>query len=326
MNDDHRLVVRDFGGPGAIEVEPLGAEPVAPGRVRVRHRAVGVNFIDIYHRMGLYPQPLPAALGVEAAGVVEALGEGVTGLSIGQRVAYVVQQPGSYATRNDIDADRLLALPDMIDDVTAAAGLLKGLTTETLIHSCARIATGQSALVHAAAGGVGRLLVQWLAAEGVRVIAHAGSAEKAAIARDLGADLALHDDYATLASTIRDATGGRGVDVVFDGVGAASWTASLDSVARRGLMISYGNASGPVPPIAPLELSARGSLYLTRPRLYDFVAERSELEASANALFAMIVSGKIDVEIGLKLPLAGAADAHRALEGRRTTGSIVLIP
>lgn len=326
MSDDYRLVARDFGGPEAIEVEPLAYAPVAPGQVRVRHRAIGVNFIDTYHRSGLYPQPLPAPLGVEAAGVVEALGDGATGFAIGQRVAYAISQPGSYASRHDVAAGRLVALPDSVDDETAAAALLKGLTAETLIHGCARIKAGQTALVHAAAGGMGRLLVQWLAAEGVRVIAHAGSAEKAAIAKSLGADLALHDDYATLAPAVRAATDGRGVDVVFDGVGAASWTASLDSLKPRGLMISFGNASGAVPPVAPLDLATRGSLYMTRPRMFDFIAERSELETSAEALFAMIGSGKLKIEIGLRLPLRDVAEAHRALEGRRTTGSVVLIP
>lgn len=322
---DYRLVARQFGGPEVIAAEPLDAIAVAPGMARVRHKAIGVNFIDTYHRSGLYPQPLPAPLGVEAAGVVEAIGDGVAGLTIGERVGYVLAQPGSYASWTDVAADRLIRLPDDIDDETAAAVMLKGLTVRALI-SCARIEAGQSALVLAAAGGVGRMLVQWLTAIGMKVIAHAGSAEKASIAKGLGAAMALHGPFETLAEEVRAANGGSGVDVVFDGVGAASWTASLDALRPRGLMVSFGNASGPVPPFTPLDLTRRGSLFLTRPRLYDYIATRAELDAAAGALFGMIGSGQLTVEIGLRAPLSEAAEAHRALEGRRTTGSVVLIP
>ncbi len=323
---DYRLVARQFGRPEVIAAEPLATGPVAPGMARVRHHAVGVNFIDTYHRSGLYPEPLPAALGVEGAGVVEAVGDGVNDLSRGDRVGYVLAQPGSYASRADVPAARLIRLPDSIDDETAAAVLLKGLTVQMLVMGCARIEAGQSALVLAAAGGVGRMLVQWLAAIGVTVIAHAGSAGKAAIARDLGAAHALHGPFDTLAAEVRAATGGRGVNVVFDGVGASSWTASLDSLRPRGLMISFGNASGPVPPLSPLELTRRGSLFLTRPRLFDYIETRAELDAAAGALFAMLASGRLSVEIGLRAPLTDAANVHRALEGRQTMGSIILIP
>jgi len=309
-----------------ITVEELVDGPVAPGHARVRHTAVGVNFIDTYHRTGLYPMPLPTGLGVEAAGEIVALGAGVSRLRVGQRVGYAVGPPGSYASWRDIASERLLALPDRVSDRVAAAAILKGLTAHALIFGCGRMRAGQSALVHAAAGGVGRLLVPWLTAIGVTVIAHAGSAEKAAIARKLGAAHALDCGQDRLAETVRDATGGRGVDVVFDGVGASSFVASLDSLAPRGLMISYGNASGPVPPFSPLELTKRGSLFLTRPRVFDYVSEPAELETAASALFDMIVAGRLAVEIGLELPLRDAAEAHRALEGRRTTGSIVLIP
>ncbi|KQX21526.1 MULTISPECIES: quinone oxidoreductase family protein [unclassified Sphingomonas] len=329
MNDpaaDRRLVAGAFGGPEVIMAETLADRPVAAGLVRVRHRAIGVNFIDTYHRSGLYPQPLPAPLGVEAAGVVEAIGAGVEGTEIGRRVAYVTASPGAYANRIDIDPALLVALPDSIDDETAAAVMLKGMTVQTLVKGCARMEAGQCALVHSAAGGVGRLMVQWLAAIGVRVIAHAGTAEKAATARRLGAEAAFHGPYDGLAAAVRAANGGKGVDVVFDGVGAASWTASLDSLRPRGLMVSFGNASGPVPPMSPLELAGRGSLFLTRPRAFDYVATRAELDAVAADLFAMIASGRLSVEVGLRLPLAEAAEAHRALEGRRTTGSIILIP
>jgi len=323
---DYRLVARRFGGPEVIEAEPLGDGPVPPGQVRVRHRAIGVNFIDTYHRSGLYPQNLPASLGVEAAGVVESVGAGVEGFAPGARVAYSNAVPGAYATRIDIDPAQLVALPDDIDDETAAAVLLKGLTVQTLVTACARMEAGQTALVHSAAGGVGRLMVQWLTAIGVRVIAHAGTDDKAAIARGLGAETALHGPFATLAEEVRRANGGKGVDTVFDGVGAASWEASLDCLRPRGLMISFGNASGPVPPASPLELARRGSLFLTRPRVYDYLTTRSDLDAAATELFGLVRSGRLLVEIGLRLPLEKAAEAHRALEGRRTTGSIVLFP
>lgn len=323
---DYRLIARSFGGPEVIAAEPISPGPLGPGQARVRHSAIGVNFIDTYHRTGLYPQPLPAGLGVEAAGTIEALGEGVTGLSVGQRVGYAVTMTGAYASWRDISAERLVPLPDAVSDEIAAAVLLKGMTAHALMFGCARIEPGQSALVHAAAGGVGRLLVQWLAAIGVDVIAHSGSPEKAAIATSLGARVSLDCPQEELAKAVREATGGRGVDVSFDGVGAASFTASLDALARRGHLVSYGNASGPVPPFSPLELASRGSLSLTRPRMFDYVATRPELETTAADLFAVIAAGKLDVEIGLRLPLRDAAEAHRALEGRRTTGSIILIP
>lgn len=322
----YRLVAQAFGGPEVIAALPIDDGPVPPGCARVRHRAIGVNFIDIYHRTGLYPQPLPAALGVEAAGLIEAVGDGVTALQTGARVGYALSTPGSYASWQDVPADRLIALPDEIGDDMAAASILKGLTAQALIARCAAMKAGQTALVLAAAGGVGRLLVQWLDAIGVKVIAHAGSAEKAALAKQLGAEQSLHCGFDALAGAVREETQGSGVDAVFDGVGAASWEASLDSLKPRGMMVSFGNASGPVPPTSPLELARRGSLFLTRPRLFDYVADKAELDAAAAALFAMIAAGKLDIEIGLRLPLRDAAEAQRALEARRTTGSIILIP
>jgi len=322
----YRLVAQAFGGPEVIAALPIDDGPVPPGHARVRHRAIGVNFIDIYHRTGLYPQPLPAALGVEAVGVIEAVGDGVTALPVGARVGYALSMPGSYATWQDVPAGRLIALPDGIGDEVAAAAILKGLTAHALIAGCAKMKAGQTALVLAAAGGVGRLLVQWLNAIGVKVIAHAGTAEKAALARQLGAEQGLHGGFDVLAAKVRETLDGRGVDAVFDGVGAASWEASLDSLKPRGMMVSFGNASGPVPPASPLELARRGSLFLTRPRLFDYVADKAELDAAAGALFAMIAARKLDIEIGLRLPLRDAAEAQRALEARRTTASIILIP
>jgi NADPH2:quinone reductase len=322
MPTDFQLVAKAFGGPEMIVSRPC--EPVAPGpnEVRVRHRAIGVNFIDIYHRTGLYPQPLPAPLGGEAAGVVEAIGESVTGFTAGQRVAYV-SGPGSYATVRTIAADLLIPLPPAIDDELAAASMLKGMTAEFLIHRCAAIKPGQIALVHAAAGGVGIILVQWMAALGVRVIAHAGSSQKAAMAREAGAEIAFDCPYNELPARIREHCG-SGVDVSFDGVGAASWQASLASLRRRGLMISFGNASGAPAPFSPGDLSKAGSLFLTRPTLFDYIARPEERRESADRLFAAMESGSVKIEIGQRFALADAASAHIALESRQTTGSTIL--
>ena len=321
----YRLVIRETGGPEIIAREELGDLQPGPGEVLVRHEAIGLNYIDTYHRSGLYPLSLPSGLGSEAAGIVEAAGEG-TGFAAGERVAYALSPPGAYATHRLIAADRLVRLPEDVDAETAAAVMLKGCTAEMLVERCARVEAGEWVLVHAAAGGVGSLLVPWLKAIGAKVIGHAGSAEKAAIAGELGADHALSCPLDQLAERVRELAGGAGVRVVLDGVGAASWTASLASLKRRGLMVSYGNASGPVPPFSALELSRRGSLCLTRPTLHDYVATRAELEASAARLFEMLRKGAVQVRIGARFPLAEAAEAHRALEARRTTGSTLLIP
>jgi NADPH2:quinone reductase len=321
----YRLIIRRTGGPEVIEREPLGALEPGPGEVLIRHQAIGLNYIDTYHRSGLYPLALPSGLGGEGAGVIEAAGEGA-GFSEGERVTYALAPPGAYATHRLIAADRLVRLPDGVDAETAAAVMLKGCTTEMLVERCARVRAGERVLVHAAAGGVGSILVPWLKAIGAQVIAHAGSAAKAAIAQELGADHALSCPFDQLAEKVREITNGAGVRAVFDGVGAASWAASLASLGRRGLMVSYGNASGPVPPFSPLELARGGSLFLTRPTLFDYAATPQEVQASAARLFEMIESGAIPVRIGARFPLADAADAHRALEARATTGSTLLIP
>jgi NADPH:quinone reductase len=318
--------IQKNGGPEVLEYRDYDLPPPGPNEVQVRHTAIGVNFIDIYHRRGLYPQDLPAGLGVEAVGEVEAIGEGVGNLRVGQRVGYVAQIPGSYATSRTVAAEQLIPLPDGIDDDLAAAALLKGLTAEALILRCAKVEAGQYALVHAAAGGVGIILVQWLTALGVKVIAHAGSARKAAIARDAGAELSLDCPYDALAARVRDHTQGIGVDVSFDGVGAASWASSLESLRKRGLMISFGNASGPVPPIAPLDLTKAGSLFLTRPTLYDYLLTPDDREIAAGHLFDALQSGRICVDIGQRFTLEEAASAHDALESRQTTGSTILVP
>lgn len=326
MSADYRLVVRRTGGPEAIERETIEPAAPGPGEVRLRHQAIGLNFIDSYHRSGLYPVPLPSGLGLEGAGIVEAVGEGVRDVRPGDRVAYAGGPLGGYATVRNIPAALLVPLPEAIDAETAAAALLKGMTADMLIGPCGKIQPGQTLLVHAASGGVGSLLVQWLKAVDAKVIAHAGSDAKATRAKVLGADEALSCSFDELAPQVRALTDGRGVDVVIDGVGAASWAASLASTARRGLIISYGNASGPVAPLTPLELGHAGSLFLTRPTLFDYIAEPEALRSSAARLFAVIESGTVRVEIGQRFPLTEATEAHRALEARATTGSTLLLP
>ena len=318
--------IRAHGGPEVIEVEPAPLATPGPRELLVRHEAVGLNFIDTYYRTGLYSADLPHGLGSEAAGVVEAVGAEVRGFAAGDRVGYFTGPVGAYATHRLVDEDRLVQLPDGISSADAAAAMLKGCTAEYLIERCARVQPGDIVLVHAAAGGVGSILVQWLKAIGAIVIAHAGNAEKADIARGLGADHALDCPLDCVAGEVRAITGGAGVRAVFDGVGAASWEASLESLGRRGLMVSYGNASGPVPAFAPLQLARHGSLFVTRPTLGDYASTPDEMRASAARLFAMMRSGAVAVRVGTTFPLHEAADAHVALEARATTGSTLLLP
>jgi NADPH2:quinone reductase len=317
---------RQTGGPEVLEAELLAIEKPGPGEVLVRHEAIGLNFIDVYVRTGLYPAELPAGLGNEAAGVVEAVGADVGEFAPGDRVGYFTASPGAYATHRIVPARLLVKLPDAISFEQAAAAMLKGCTAEFLVERCARVQPGQAVLVHAAAGGVGSIAVQWLKSIGATVIAHSGNAEKAAMAIALGADVSLDVPLDALSERVREVTGGKGVSVVLDGVGAASWEASLASVAKRGLIVSFGNASGPVPPFSPLELSRRGSLFVTRPTLFDYCATPEEMRAAATRLFELMLSGAIKMRIGARFPLAEAADAHRALEARQTTGSTVLVP
>ncbi|HEX8365639.1 MAG TPA: quinone oxidoreductase [Allosphingosinicella sp.] len=322
----YAIVVERTGGPEVLEVREIDTPRPGPGEVLVRHEAVGLNFIDTYHRSGLYPLSFPSGLGSEAAGVVEAVAEGVTGFSEGDRVGYFTGPLGAYATHRAVAAERLVKVPDGISSEEAAAAMLKGCTAEYLIERCARVQAGQAVLVHAAAGGVGSILVPWLKAIGATVIAHSGSAEKAEIAKDWGADHSLSCPMDELAGEVRSLTGGAGTPVVLDGVGAASWAASLASVARRGLIASYGNASGPVPPFSALDLLRAGSVFVTRPTLADYARTAEEMRASAARLFGMIASGVVRVQIGARFPLRDAAEAHRAIESRATVGSTVLIP
>lgn len=323
-----RIVIRATGGPEVLEREDFDPGAPGPGQALVRTTAIGLNFIDTYYRSGLYQTRLPAGLGNEFAGVVEAVGSGVTGVKPGQRVTTTAATiaNGAYATHVMIDASRLLHVPDNVSDEVVAASTLKGLTTWMLLEPCAKVKPGQSVLILAAAGGVGSFLVPWAKSLGVTVIAHAGSEAKAERAKRAGADHALSCPFDDLAQQARDLTGGRGVDVVFDGIGAASWTASLDSLAKRGLMVTYGNASGPVPPFAPLELSRRGSLFVTRPTLFNYIETPEELAEGARRLFQAIADETITVEIGQRYKLADVAEAHRALEARLTVGSTVLFP
>ena len=312
------------GGPEVMQLVDISLPDPGPGEVRIRHTAIGLNFIDTYHRSGLYPVPMPSGLGLEAAGVVEAVGEGVT-LTPGTRVGYCWGPIGAYATHRNIAAAQLVALPDGVSDEMAAAGLLKGCTTEFLADRCGRVQAGDMALVPAAAGGVGLLLVQWLKAHGCTVIAVAGTAEKLALAAANGADHGLLDT-GDVAAQVRALTGGRGVDVVFDGVGKASWDSSLDSLKRRGLLISFGNASGPVSGVDLGILARKGSLFATRPTLFDYYATPAERAEFGGKVLAMMASGALKLAVNQRYALADVARAHADLAARKTTGSTVLVP
>ncbi|WP_242126909.1 quinone oxidoreductase [Sphingobium sp. Sx8-8] len=317
-----RMVVRSHGGPEVIEREDFDPGAPGEGELLIAQDAVGLNFIDTYYRTGLYPLPLPTPLGSEGAGHVAAVGPGVTGFAVGDRVG-CVSGMGSYATHRIVPADRAVKIPDGISTEDAAAMMLKGMTACYLAEDTIALEAGQAALVHAAAGGVGSVLVPWLRDKGVTVIAHSGSAEKAA---RVEADHSLHGPFDTLAARVRELTGGKGVDVVYDGVGKDSWSASLASLKRRELMVSYGNASGAVPPVSLLDLSRGGSLYVTRPTLFDYIVTQQELDHTAQRLFDRMARGVVKTVIGQRFALADAADAHRALEARQTIGSTVLIP
>ena len=322
----YAITIARTGGPEVLELSEMAVPEPRPGEVLVRHEAVGLNFIDTYHRSGLYPVSLPSGLGNEAAGRVEAVGEGVTGFAAGERVGYFTGPLGAYCSHRAVSAERLVRLPEGVGAEAAAAAMLKGATAEYLIERCARVEAGQTVLVHAAAGGVGSILLPWLKAIGATVIAHSGSPEKGEIAKALGADHSLSCAMDALAGEVRRLTSGRGAEAVLDGVGAASWAASLASVARRGLLVSYGNASGPVPPFSALDLTRAGSIFVTRPTLADYAATPEEMRACAARLFEMIGSGAVPVRVGARFPLRDAAEAHRAIESRRTTGSTVLVP
>lgn len=318
--------IEQTGGPEVIQWHEVDLPAPGPGQVLIRHEAVGLNFIDTYLRTGLYPMRLPGGLGFEAAGVVEAVGEGVTHLVPGQRAASFGGTPGAYATARIAKAAELFPLPEGIDSQTAAAVFLKGATVEALAERVAPVDPGGWALVPAAAGGVGLLLVQWLKARGVRVIGTVGAPSKVRLAQEAGAELVFLSGDPDLVAKVREATGGRGVAVSYDGVGAASWQTSLDSMAPRGTIVSFGNASGPVTGVALRDLATRGSLFVTRPGVYDYYRDPAEAAAGAAKLWDMVGSGKLTITVGQTYALTDAAQAHIDLEARRTTGSTLLLP
>ncbi len=318
--------IHEYGGPEVLRFEEVVNASPMPKQLRIRQTAIGVNFIDTYHRSGLYTVKLPSGLGVEAAGVVVEAGSKVTAFQAGDRVAYTDSSPGAYADERVLDASRVVKLPDSISDQQAAALILKGLTAWFLLRRCYRVKKNEQILLHAATGGVGLIALQWATALGAKVIAVVGSDAKAELAREYGAAEVIVSSRENLVERVRAATRKRGVPVVYDGVGRDTFVASLDCLKPRGMMISFGNASGPVPPFSVLELTGRGSLYLTRPTLFHYIAKASDLARGALELFEIVASGKVKVKIGQRYALADAAQAHRELEGRRTTGSSLLIP
>ena len=316
----------ETGGPEVLRFEAVEVPAPGAGRARVRHTAIGVNFVDTYHRTGLYKLPLPSGVGVEAAGVVEAVGPGVGQVKAGDRVAYVSRMPGAYSEAALVPADRLVRIPDGVSDEVTAAAFLKGMTVWMLLRRIHAVKPGESVLFHAAAGGVGLIAMQWLRALGARTLATVGSDDKGKLALAAGASDVIVYTREDFAKRVRELTKGEGVPVVYDSVGRSTFEGSLDCLSPAGLMVTYGNASGPVPPLDVSVLAAKGSLFLTRPTLFSYTARREDLEEGARELFAVLLSGKVRVEASHRWPLAQAADAHRALEGRRTTGSIILVP
>jgi NADPH2:quinone reductase len=319
------LVVRQPGGPEAMQWEEWPLAAPGDGQIAVRQTAIGVNFIDTYQRSGLYPVPMPFVAGNEGAGVVTAVGAGVSMFKPGDRVAYQ-GQVGAYAQERLLVAERVVAIPDGVSEPTAAAIMLKGLTAYYLLFKTWAVQPGETILWHAAAGGVGQIATQWAKSLGARVIATVGSAEKAALAEQNGCDAVINYNTEDFAARVRELTGGKGVDVVYDGVGKATFEKSLDCLRQRGLMVSFGNASGVVSIPDVTVLSRKGSLYLTRPTTAHYVSRREDLLEAAASLFEAVQSGAVKIEISRTFPLEQAADAHRALAGRETTGSVVLLP
>ena len=322
----HAIRFHKTGGPEVLVWEEVAVGKPGPGEARIRHTAVGLNFVDIYNRSGLYPAQLPSGLGGEAAGVVEEVGSGVTDLKPGDRVAYGSAPVGAYAEARLIPADRLLKLPDGIDDKTAAAMMLKGLTTQYLIRQTYRVKAGDTILLHAAAGGVGLIVSQWAKLLGLTVIGTVSSEPKAEVARAHGCDHVVIYGREDVAKRVREITNGVGAAVVYDSVGKDTFQASIKSLRRRGLFVSFGNASGPVPPFALAELNNHGSLFATRPKLNDYVSTRKELLEGADTLFAAVINGKLHVPINHAYALKDAAKAHTELEGRATTGAAIMRP
>jgi NADPH2:quinone reductase len=319
----HAIQVRQTGGPEVLSWEEVEIGEPGPGQAKLRQEAAGLNFIDVYHRGGLYQQPLPFTPGVEGAGVVESIGPNVTNVKPGDRVAYA-GPVGGYAEERLIDADRLVKLPDAISSEQAAGMMLQGMTAQMLLRSVFPVHEGDSILIHAAAGGVGLIMCQWAAALGATVIGTVGTDEKAELARQHGCKHPIVYSKQDFVAEVQRITKGEKLPVVYDSVGRDTFMRSLDCLKHRGLMVSFGNASGPVEPFSPLVLSQKGSLYLTRPTLYHYIATRQQLEQSAGELFEMVTSGKVKIEVQQRFALKDAAEAHRALQARKTTGSTIL--
>jgi NADPH2:quinone reductase len=313
------------GGPEVLQLDEVPVGEPGPGQARVRHTAIGVNFVDTYQRSGLYPMQLPQVAGNEGAGVVEAVGPNVTDVKKGDRVAYT-GLPGSYCEVRIVPADRLVKIPDGITDEQAASMMLKGLTVHYLIHTTYPVKRGDTVLWHAAAGGVGLIACQWLKTLGVTTIGTVGSEEKAKLAKDHGAEHVINYSKENFAERVNAISGGKKLPVVYDAVGKTTWDGSLDCLRPRGLMVSFGNASGPVPPVNLGILSTKGSLYVTRPTLATHIASRADLLERASSLFGVVKAGKVKIETTGRYKLADAQQAHRDLESRKTTGSIILVP
>ena len=318
--------IAETGGPEVMKLVDVEVGPPGPGQVRVRQTAIGLNYIDTYHRSGLYPLQFPSGLGLEAAGVVEEVGEGVTSLKPGDRIAYGTGPIGAYADIRNLPANRLVKLPAAISDETAAGMMLKGMTARYLLRATYVVKPGDTILLHAAAGGVGLIMSQWAKALGATVIGTVGSDAKAAIARAHGCDHVINYSTEDTVKRVRELTGGKGVPVVYDGVGRDTLMISLDCLSPRGLLVSFGNASGAVPPLDLLLLSAKGSLYVTRPTLNTYTASDAELQETAQDLVDVVASGKVKIPVNQRHALADVVQAHRDLESRRTTGTTVLLP
>lgn len=322
----YAIRIHQNGGPEVMRWEEVTVTPPAAGEVQLRHHAVGLNYIDTYHRSGLYPQPLPAGIGLEGAGEVLAVGEGVVDLTVGDRVAYAGGPTGAYAEVRNIPAHRLLKLPAAISYEQGAAMMLQGLTAAYLLRRTFPVKAGDTVLMHAAAGGLGLITCQWAKALGARVIGTVSSEAKAELARAHGCDETINYSQESFSERVKTLTNGAGVDVVYDGIGKDTFLGSLDSLRPLGMMVCVGNASGAIPPFDPLLLSQKGSLFLTRPTLMTYTAKRTDLEALGGELFAAVLSGKVKVEVNQRYALKDAAQAHIDLESRKTTGSTVLLP
>jgi len=319
--------IHAYGDADALKYEDIRVAAPQAGEIRIQHTAIGLNFIDVYMRTGLYPLPgLPACIGLEGAGTVEAIGENVSGFQVGDRVAYASQPPGSYSQMRTLDASRVVKIPPTISDKTAAAMMLQGLTSQYLVRQTYRVKAGDTVLMHAAAGGVGLIVCQWAKHLGAHVIGTVGTTEKAALAKAHGCDQTILYRDENFKDRVLELTGGQGVNVVYDSIGKDTFEDSLDCLKKRGTMVTFGNASGPVEPFQPALLGKKGSLFLTRPSLFDYIADPAEMTAMAGELFALVADGTLQIEVNQEYPLSAAAQAHADLEARKTTGSTVLLP